>query len=297
MIWLKRLGYLVLGVLGLLVAAIGGIYLLTSLRMSKRYEVAARPITARADSAAMARGKHLAVAIGKCVNCHGEDLGGQLIRNDFMFGRLAAPNLTSGRGGLGDRYDDPGLARAIRNGLGPTGTSLRVMPSEAFQYLSDADVGALLGYIRALPPIDRVLPPTRIGPVARALSLFTTFPLIPARVVDHQRIPPAEVSEGPTPDYGKYLADVGGCTGCHGPGLSGGPVGPGRPSSNLTPTGIGSWTEEDFFRALRDGMRPSKTPIDSLAMPWPLAGKMSDLEIRAVWAFLKTVPAKEFGNR
>lgn len=297
MIWLKRLGWLVAGFLGLVVLLVGGIYLMTGLRMAKRYTVAARPIPVSADSAAVARGRHLAVAIGKCVNCHGEDLGGQLINNDFVFGRLTAANLTPGKGGLGDRYDDPGLARAIRNGLGPKGTALRVMPSEAFQHLSDADVGALVAYLRALPPIDRELPGTRIGPVARALSLFTPFPLIPARVVDHQRVAPADVPATLTPEYGKYLADVGGCTGCHGPGLSGGAMGPGKPAANLTATGIGGWTEEDFLRAMREGMRPNKTPIDSLVMPWPLVGKMSDLELRAVWAFLKTVPAKEFGNR
>lgn len=111
------------------------------------------------------------------------------------------------------------------------------MPSEAFQYLSDEDVGALVAYIRSLPPVDREFPPTRIGP------------------------------EEPTPVYGKYLADAGGCTGCHGPGLSGGNIGLGKPPSNLTSAGIGTWSEADFVRALREGKRPVGADIDSLFMP------------------------------
>ena len=93
---------------------------------------------------------------------------------------------------------------------------------------------------------------------------------------------------------------MGGCTGCHGPTLSGGHI-PGtppswKPASNLTPRGIGSWTEADFTRALREGVRPNGTPIDTL-MPWRLTRQMSDDEIRGLYAFLKTVPAKEFGGR
>jgi mono/diheme cytochrome c family protein len=145
--------------------------------------------------------------------------------------------------------------------------------------------------------VDKELPTTRIGPLARVLSVLTPFPLIPARIVDHQRVQPESVPEAATPEYGKYLADVGGCTGCHGPGLSGGAMGPGKPASNLTPAGIGSWSEADFVRALREGKRPVGADIDSLSMPWKLSGLMTDAEIHAVWLYLKSVPAKEFGNR
>lgn len=295
--WLKRLAWFLGAVVGLLVLALVAVYAVTSMRMSKRYDVAALPLPVSSDSTAVARGRHLAVAIGKCVVCHGEDLGGVLLDESFVFGRLVASNLTSGKGGVAALYDDAQLARAIRHGLRHDGTPLRVMPSEAFQYLSDVDAGALVAYIRSLPPVDRELPSIRIGPMARIISLMTTFPLVPARVVDHARVPPASMPEEPTPAYGKYLADVGGCTGCHGPGLSGGNLGPGRPASNLTPAGIGTWTETDFVRALREGKRPVGADIDSLSMPWPQAGKMTDSEIHAVWLFLRSVPAKAFGGR
>ena len=297
MIWVKRFFYVIGGLILLLLVSLGVIWAVTSVRMAKRYDVAARPIRVPTDSAGIARGRHFAFAIGKCVDCHGQDLGGQLIGDNFIFGRLVATNLTSGQGGRASLYDDPTLARAIRHGINQDGKPLRVMPSEAFQYLSDDDAGALVAYIRSLPPVDRQLPFTRIGPLARVLSLLTTFPLIPPRVVDHQRVPPVSMPESTSVEYGKYLADVGGCTGCHGPGLSGGSLGPGKPASNLTPAGIGTWTEADFVRALREGKRPVGADIDSTAMPWRLAGQMTDSEIHAVWLFLKSVPAKEFGNR
>jgi mono/diheme cytochrome c family protein len=297
MIWLKRLAYVVIAFLVLIAGALATVWVITSLRIGKTYHVPARPVVVPTDSVGVARGRHIVAAIGKCTECHGEDLGGQVVSDDFLFGRLAAPNLTRGQGGLGTRYDDPTLVRAIRHAIDERGKPLLVMPSEAFQYLSDDDVGAVVGYLRALPPVDRQFPSRRVGPLARVLSLLTDFPLIPARVVDHDRQPPRTVVEDSTAEYGKYLAEAGGCTGCHRPDLSGGSMGPGgKPASNLTPTGIGTWTEADFFKALRQGVRPGGTPIDS-AMPWKRAGLMSDTEIHAVWLYLKSVPPREFNAR
>jgi mono/diheme cytochrome c family protein len=101
-------------------------------------------------------------------------------------------------------------------------------------------------------------------------------------------------------EYGQYLARNAGCPSCHGPGLSGGKI-PGtppewKPAANITPTGIGAWSLDDFKRALREGKRPNGTPIDSI-MPWKASGHMTDDEIASVYAFLRTVPAREFGNR
>jgi hypothetical protein len=66
-------------------------------------------------------------------------------------------------------------------------------------------------------------------------------------------------------------------------------------SANLTPdkeTGLGNWTEEMFVKALRTGMhmgaegRPILPP-----MPWMDFRNMTDEDLKAVFAFLKTVPA------
>ncbi len=67
------------------------------------------------------------------------------------------------------------------------------MPSESYHAMSDADVGAIIAYLRSRPPIDRTFRGSRVGPLARVLSLFTGFPLIPARMIDHATPPPREV--------------------------------------------------------------------------------------------------------
>jgi mono/diheme cytochrome c family protein len=103
-----------------------------------------------------------------------------------------------------------------------------------------------------------------------------------------------------TPEYGHYLAITGGCTGCHGSGLSGGAI-PGVPpdfpkARNISPTGIGSWSDEDFFRALREGKRPDGSTINPF-MPWNDTKLMTDDEIRALLAYLRTVPPRPDGQR
>jgi hypothetical protein len=70
-----------------------------------------------------------------------------------------------------------------------------------------------------------------------------------------------------------------------------------KPSANITPEGIGTWTEADFFKALREGMRPNGTAIDSTVMPIRLTREMTDQETKAIYMFLKTVPPKASGGR
>jgi hypothetical protein len=67
--------------------------------------------------------------------------------------------------------------------------------------------------------------------------------------------------------------------------------------ANLTPheTGLKTWSESDFIRALREGKRKDGTAINTM-MPWKSYGQMTDTELKAVWAYLQTVPALEKGN-
>ena len=72
---------------------------------------------------------------------------------------------------------------------------------------------------------------------------------------------------------------------------------PGSPlAANLTPTGIGHYTEADFVRVLREGKGPGDRVISDF-MPWKSSGRMTDDEIHAIWLFLKTLEPKEMGQR
>ncbi len=123
--------------------------------------------------------------------------------------------------------------------------------------------------------------------------------ILVAEKTPHQT-PFARLSPDSAIAYGRYLADISGCRGCHGQYLSGGRVigPPGTPmASNLTPAGnTRQWTEAAFIRTLRTGKRPNGEPINDF-MPWQLAGRMSDEELHAIWLYLKSVPPRETGNR
>jgi len=205
--------------------------------------------------------------------------------------KLIASNLTRGRGGVLGNYTDPQLEAAIRHGVGPDGRGLLFMPSQEFQYLSDEDVAAIIAYVRSVPPVDRQLGGSSVGPIGRVLLLTGAMPLLPAELIDHDAarrpVPPA----APTREYGEYQARVGGCFGCHGPALGGSAEGHGGPPpANLTPGGgLGAWTEADFFTAMRTGKRPDGTAIDP-AMPWRAVGRLTDDELRALWLYLRSVP-------
>jgi mono/diheme cytochrome c family protein len=209
-------------------------------------------------------------------------------------GIVYSSNLTSGRGGIGSTYNDQDWARAIRHGLRPDRTSLLVMPSEAYAHFSDQDLSAVISWLKQVPAVDREHGESKLRIVGRTLLAANKLPFLTAENVTGAA-ERASVEPGVTVEYGKYLATTGGCNGCHGPDLAGGlEIGPpgSPPSSNLTPAGIGSWSESDFFRALREGKRPDGTDIDPV-MPWRFSGRMTDDELRAIWLYLQSVPAKE----
>jgi mono/diheme cytochrome c family protein len=295
-----RLAGIALAVLlaALLVAA-GAVYGGSERKLSRRYDVAPAPLRIPADSAAIARGAHLFRSVGTCALCHGDDAGGVVYADMGAMGRIVGTNLTRGRGGVGDSLTDADWVRAIRHGVRRDGTSLIVMPSEVFTHFTDDDLGALVAYLKQVPPVDRELPRTGFGPAGRALLAAGKLNILVApktpRLASRPSVPPAR-----TPQYGRYLADVSGCHGCHGYGLSGGRVAgpPGLPpASNLTPAGaIAGWSEGDFVRAMRTGRRPGGVPIDEF-MPWRTLGRMTDDELHALWLYLRGVPAREFGNK
>jgi mono/diheme cytochrome c family protein len=106
------------------------------------------------------------------------------------------------------------------------------------------------------------------------------------------------------PDYarvagGRYQAILADCMGCHtapgGKPFAGGtvletPFGK-LAAPNITPdnaTGIGTWTEEEFRRAVKSGMSPGGLRLYP-AMPYPAYARMRDADVDNLWAYLQTV--------
>jgi len=94
----------------------------------------------------------------------------------------------------------------------------------------------------------------------------------------------------PLPQRGQAVA-LAQCSSCHGAMLTGTPVGGWAP--NLTPdpaTGLGTWSEEEITRAVRQGLRKDGNPLCA-TMPRFDAGALSAADLGAVIAYLRWLPA------
>ena len=297
---LKWVGYIVGGLVAIIAVAIATVYVLSSSRMNRKYPTTAAAETEAlafpTDSATIERGHHLVVAVGKCTDCHGENLAGKAIADDRAFARLWSANLTRGKGGIGATYTNADYVRSIRYGVKADGKPLIFMPSDAYNNFSDGDLAAIVAYVRSVPPVNQVTSPPRIGPVMRVLSvMIPEFPLVPAEKINRGVERPAAVPIGVTTAYGDYLVTTGGCKTCHNPNLSGGAKIQGVTAANLTPAGIGHWSEADFLKALRMGVRPDGR-ILSAVMPWPWTKNLTDDELRAMWMYIRSVKPRPAGG-
>jgi mono/diheme cytochrome c family protein len=169
------------------------------------------------------------------------------------------------------------------------GKSVIFMPSEAYTHFNDTDLGQVIAYLKTLPPADMTITPAKsIGPIARIIYLTGAFPLLPAELIPANLQRPV-IPEGPNAEYGKYLVQTGVCSGCHGDNLGGSKAGDVL-TPNLTPSGeLGKWSEADFEKAIRTGVRPDGRTLSTF-MPWQLMKGLSDTELSAYWAYLHSLP-------
>lgn len=110
-------------------------------------------------------------------------------------------------------------------------------------------------------------------------------------------------------ERGDYLAKAAGCAGCHTDTTAGAAAyGGGRIldtpfgtfyGPNITPHrqyGIGSWSEQDFFRAMRQGTRPDGGHYYP-AFPYPSFTRITEADLRDLWAYLRSLAADPRANR
>ena len=286
--WVKWPGVILTGLLTLVFAAVTVVAVLGFAKQEARHANPVADLKVAGTAEQIARGEQLAWG---CADCHSPTLdlplGGStenFIAGGPPMGVLYATNLTPG-GPLKDRTDGE-IVRAIREGLTNDGRSLLGMPSQAYRNLSDADVQALVAYLRSQPAVDNPQPARNLNIVAALFLGAGLFPTSAQAPVGAVTAPPA----GPTAEYGAYLVAAGGCADCHGIKLDGVPpnsfVPPAPP---LKPFAAGM-SEAQFMAVFREGRRMDGSPVAE-GMPWKNIGKtMSDDDLRAVQAYLQTLP-------
>ncbi len=261
-------------------------------------------------------GKYLVTSVVNCVDCHSqldmnkfslpliegtEGSGGFPVHEIINIpGKIFIPNITPYA--LKDWTDDE-IAIAMTKGINKNGDTLfPMMPYHGMSKMAREDVHAVIAYIRTLKPIENSFPKREL--------------FVPASVFGP--LPDNDYKNNVRPDtnnkvqYGEYLVSIAHCGDCHTPfspegipdfskGLSGGNEDklPGFTvrSANITPdsaTGIGSWTEAMFISKFRTNASPENVNRNpgkqNTIMPWTFFGRMKDNDLKAIYAYLRTVP-------
>ena len=162
-----------------------------------------------------------------------------------------------------------------------------VMPSEAYYNMSDTEVGALVAYLKSVPPVDNELPKTEFKLLGKfILGSSDDMKLTPDMMMGTPRLDMPE--KGPTVEWGKYRASVI-CQVCHSATLTG--AQPPDPDSPFAPDlrATQSWGLDGFINTIRERVTPSGRALDDKFMPWTSFRNLDDTELEALYAYISTI--------
>ncbi len=296
---IKWIAIVLAGLVGVLVVALIGllIYGQVSFKITQNNRPV-YPISVDHSPDNITRGQYLVENVMACAGaCHtpqgGQPYTGSVEELELGPAKVlfAVPNLTSDvETGLG-AWTDAEIARAIREGVGRDGRALEVMPAFNYHDMSDADIGAVIAYLRSLPAVRNEIPEfnaNAFGKVLLALNIMMPEPL-GTPITSAQHTPPAG-----TVEYGRYLTNIAGCRDCHKLNLQGGEIPQGGMiAPDLTASGdLKGWTEQDFLTAMHTGKRPDGTYM-APQMPYIEYTNMKDEDLLAIYQYLKTLSGKQ----
>jgi cytochrome c553 len=276
--WVKRTS-IALGALAMLgVAATVVGKALGERKMARNVVLQVRALDVVPGPARIEQGRYLYNTRG-CAECHGGDGAGKAIIQDGGM-RVVAPNITAGPNGTTVNYKVVDWVRTVRHGVKPNGNPVMIMPSEDYSRFTDEDMSALVSFLQQMPPVSGNKALIDVPAQVKALYAFGMIQDASEKI-DHAQAPARLVAAAVTPEFGAYVAN--GCIGCHGATLSGGRI----PGTYPTP--------ELFIAMLRSGQRPDGKAI-STVMPFGSLKQMNDTDVRALYAYLKTVAPLEAGR-
>lgn len=298
--WMRRTLIAVAGLATLAVAGLATGAYLGERKRQRHVDVDVVAVTVPTDAASLARGSYLFASRG-CAECHGADGAGHVVIDDGKGFVVKSADITSAPGGPAARYRDVDWVRTVRHGVKPDGRPVMVMPSDDYARMSDDDLGALVAYIRTLPPRRGEAAEIHLPPLVRTLYAAGMI-RDAAEKIDHSQPPARTAAHDGSLAQGAYVAQM--CQGCHGPHFSGGRI-PGAPpawppAANLTPgtdSALARYGDEHQFMAmLRTGKRPNGTAVSSV-MPFASLRVMDDQDVVALYRYLRSLPALPAGQR
>jgi mono/diheme cytochrome c family protein len=214
-----------------------------------------------------------------------------------LYSKNITPDSTSGIGS----WTDQELIRAITKGINKKGDTLfPLMPYPAYNMLPKQDILDIIAYLRTIKPISNPVPERKLF-----IPISTAYPPNLQSATDNIARP----AETDQVKYGEYLVTMADCRTCHTPMNERGQQGEAFTggmtfntpaftvtSANITPdslTGIGAWTEQKFiekFKTYRDVKVYEYDPgKQNTMMPWTLYAKMKDDDLKAIYAYLRTL--------
>ncbi|MGE0405812.1 MAG: cytochrome c [Candidatus Korobacteraceae bacterium] len=274
----------------------------------------ARPLTDRKFEATperLARGKYLTENVLDCFACHsqrdwtkhdapliaeGEGGGQAPFALAGLPGKVFPPNISPDKETGAGNWTDDQLARAIREGIGHDGRALfPMMPYENYRHLPDEDLASVIVYLRSLKPVHHVVPKTELIFPVKYLIRSAPHPIT-------EPVAPPDLST--QVKRGEFLVRIAGCRDCHTPTANGQPL-PGMDlaggwvmqgpwgtvkSANITPdpSGISYYDENLFLDVMHTGYVKARKL--SQIMPWWVHRGMTDEDLKAMFAYLRTVP-------
>lgn len=196
-----------------------------------------------ADPAAIERGRHIARTRG-CIGCHGRQLEGHSFADEWPeVGVAVAPNLAK----FSRQHEAAVLEAAIRQGVGHGGKALWSMPAYNFVNLSDADVAAVISFLRSVPVVEADLPEPSLSWGVRIQMARGTA----QHMADWaDAVSPLVLGPDADPQLrrGEYIAKTT-CNECHGFDLRGWPDMSGTPDLAI----LGGYSDEQFRTLMQHG--------------------------------------------
>ncbi len=309
---MKKFFKYLLIVLGVIVVVLGGLALYINMSDLPTYDTPKIDLKVEVTPQRVERGRKIANML--CRNCHQDPVTKKLTGNLMVdlpaeFGEIHSRNITQHPiKGIGS-WTDGEIAYLLRTGVRKNG---KYAPPYMIKmpHVPDEDIYSVIAFLRSDDPTVQAADVDNIEQKESFLTKMLCRVLFKPFEYPQQKIPVPDTNN--KYEYGKYLSNhLLGCYACHSadfktmdehfPEKSGGYFGGGNPmidynkrtiyTANITPdkeTGIGNWTEEDFVRTMRTGFNPHGQPM---RYPMLTEADLTDNDLRALYAFIKTVPA------